>query len=57
MSQFLEVKLTRIPREQNAAVDQLARSASSDEPNEKFEVIQQLSIQTMEVNSIETETC
>ena len=57
MSQFLEVKLTCIPREQNVAANQLARLASSDEPNEKFKVVQQSSIQTMEVNPIETETC
>jgi ribonuclease HI len=39
MSRFHEVKLTRIPREQNAVADQLARSASSNEPNVELEVI------------------
>jgi hypothetical protein len=56
MSKFQEVRLTCILREQNVAADQLARLASLDEPNEKFKVVQQSSIQTMDVNSIETET-
>ena len=56
MSRFHEVKLTRIPKEQNEAADQLAKSASSNEPNDELEVIQQSSIQAIEVNPIETET-
>jgi ribonuclease HI len=57
MSRFHEVKLTRIPREQNAVADQLARSALSNEPNDELEVVQQSSIQAIEVNPIEAETC
>ena len=57
ISRFHEVKLTRIPKEQNEAADQLAKSASSNEPNDELEVIQQSSIQAIEVNSIETEIC
>uniref|UniRef100_A0A2N9ES18 Uncharacterized protein n=1 Tax=Fagus sylvatica TaxID=28930 RepID=A0A2N9ES18_FAGSY len=38
MSKFHEVKLTRIPREQNTVVDQLARSMSSNELNDEIEV-------------------
>ena len=57
MSRFHEVKLTRIPREQNAAADQLARSTSSNEPNDDLEVVQQSSIQVIEVNPTEIETC
>ncbi len=56
ISRFEEVKLTRIPREQNTTADQLARSASADEPNNEFEVIQQSSIQKIEVNLVDTET-
>ncbi len=57
MSRFHEVKLTRIPREQNAAADQLARSTTSNEPNAELEVVQRSSIRAMEVNLVETETC
>ena len=39
INRFHEVKLTRILREQNTAADQLARSASSNEPNDELEVI------------------
>jgi ribonuclease HI len=39
MSQFQEVKLTRIPQEQNTTIDQLAKSASSDGSNDKMEVM------------------
>ena len=47
MSRSHEVKLTRIPKEQNVAVDQLARSASSNEPNDELDVVQQSSIQAI----------
>ena len=57
MSRLHEVKLTRIPREQNTAADQLARSTSSNEPNDELEVIRHSSLQTIEENPIETETC
>jgi ribonuclease HI len=40
MSRFHEVKLTRIPQEQNVVADQLARLASSNEPNDDLEVVQ-----------------
>jgi ribonuclease HI len=56
MSRFHEVKLTRIPREQNTAADQLARSVSSSEPNEELEVVRHSSLQTIEVNPVETKT-
>jgi hypothetical protein len=54
--QFREVKLRRIPREQNAAVDQLARSTSLDESNNKTEIVRQSSIQAIELNPIDVET-
>uniref|UniRef100_A0A2N9G5B1 RNA-directed DNA polymerase n=1 Tax=Fagus sylvatica TaxID=28930 RepID=A0A2N9G5B1_FAGSY len=57
IGRFDEVKLTRIPREQNTAADQLAKSASSDEPNDEVEVVRHSSLQATEVNPIETETC
>ena len=57
MNKFDEVRLTRIPREQNTAADQLVRSASSNEPNEELEVVQHSSLQSIEVNPVETETC
>ena len=47
MSRSHEVKLTRIPKEQNVAVDQLARSASSNELNDELDVVQQSSIQAI----------
>uniref|UniRef100_A0A2N9ERH4 Uncharacterized protein n=1 Tax=Fagus sylvatica TaxID=28930 RepID=A0A2N9ERH4_FAGSY len=53
---FHEVKLTRIPREQNTAADQLARSVSSSKPNEELEVVRHSSLQTIEVNPVETKT-
>ena len=56
MSQFREVKLNHIPREQNTATDQLAKSASSDASNDETEVIKQSNIQTIEVNPINVET-
>ncbi len=54
---FDELKLTRIPREQNTAADQLARSASSNESNDEVEVVRHSSLQTIEVNPIETKNC
>jgi hypothetical protein len=57
MSKFHVVKLTRIPQKQNATVDQLARSASSNEPNDELEVVQHSSLQAIEINPVETETC
>ena len=57
ISKFDEVKLTRISREQNTAADQLAKSASSNEPNDEVEVVRHSSLQTIEVNPIETENC
>uniref|UniRef100_A0A2N9GIS8 Integrase catalytic domain-containing protein n=1 Tax=Fagus sylvatica TaxID=28930 RepID=A0A2N9GIS8_FAGSY len=56
LGRFDEVKLTRIPREQNTAADQLAKSASSDEPNDEVEIVRHSSLQATEVNPIETET-
>ena len=56
ISQFQEVKLNRIPREQNIATDQLAKSASIDASNDVTEVVKQLSIQTIEVDPINIET-
>jgi ribonuclease HI len=40
MSRFQEVRLTRIPQEHNVVANQLARSASSNEPNDELEVVQ-----------------
>ena len=57
MSRFHEVKLTWIPREQNVAADQLARSALSNESNDELEVVQHSSLQAIEINPVETETC
>jgi ribonuclease HI len=56
ISQFWEVKLNRIPREQNTTADQLAKSASSDASNDETGVVKQSSIQTIEVNPINVET-
>ena len=53
ISQFREVKLHRIPREQNAATDQLAKTASSDD---EIEIVRRSSIQTIEINPIDVET-
>jgi hypothetical protein len=56
MSRFQEIKLTHIPREQNTDADQLARLALLSEPNGELEVVTQSSIQTIEVNPVDTET-
>jgi hypothetical protein len=56
MSQFLEVKLNRIPREQNTAADQLAKSASSAILNDDIRIIRRSSLQTAKVNPVHTET-
>ena len=56
ISQLWEVKLNHIPREQNTATDQLAKSASSDASNNETKVVKQSSIQTIEVNAINVET-
>jgi hypothetical protein len=56
MSQFREVKLNHIPQEQNMAADQLAKSASSIELDDKIEIVKQSSIQAIEVNPINIET-
>ena len=56
ISQFREAKLNRIPREQNTAVDQLAKSASLGESDDTMEIVRQSSIQAIEVNPINAET-
>jgi hypothetical protein len=56
MSQFREVKLNHIPRRQNTAIDQLAKSASSAELDDKIEIVRQLSLQAAEVNPINIKT-
>uniref|UniRef100_A0A2N9HZF6 Uncharacterized protein n=1 Tax=Fagus sylvatica TaxID=28930 RepID=A0A2N9HZF6_FAGSY len=48
ISQFREVKLSRIPREQNTEADQLAKSASSSTADNKIKVVQQSSLRTTE---------
>uniref|UniRef100_A0A2N9EIR5 RNase H type-1 domain-containing protein n=1 Tax=Fagus sylvatica TaxID=28930 RepID=A0A2N9EIR5_FAGSY len=48
ISQFREVKLNRIPREQNMDVDQLAKTASSTELDDKIEIVRQSSLQAIE---------
>ncbi len=39
INQFREVKLNRIPREQNTTANQLARSTSSDRSDDKTEIV------------------
>uniref|UniRef100_A0A2N9HRX3 Uncharacterized protein n=1 Tax=Fagus sylvatica TaxID=28930 RepID=A0A2N9HRX3_FAGSY len=56
ISQFREVKLSRIPREQNTEADQLAKSASSSTSDDKIKVVQQSSLQTTEMNPVHAET-
>jgi ribonuclease HI len=56
ISQFREVKLSRIPREQNAEADQLAKSASSSTADDKIKVVNQSSLQATEMNPVHAET-
>ena len=56
MSQFWEVKLNRIPQEQNTATNQLAKSASSAILNNDIIIVRQSSLKTTEVNLVHTET-
>uniref|UniRef100_A0A2N9HAM0 Uncharacterized protein n=1 Tax=Fagus sylvatica TaxID=28930 RepID=A0A2N9HAM0_FAGSY len=55
ISQFREVRLCRVPREQNTEADQLAKSASSSTVDDKIKTVQQSSLQTTKVNPIHTE--
>ena len=55
ISQFREVRLSRIPREQNTEADQLAKSASSSISDDQVKIVKQSSLQTTEVNPIHTE--
>jgi ribonuclease HI len=55
MSQFREVRLNRIPREQNTEADQLAKSASSSTADDKIKIVQQSSLQAIEMNLVHTE--
>ena len=55
MSQFREVKLNRIPREKNTTADQLAKSASMTELEDKIEIVRQSILQAIEVNPINIE--
>uniref|UniRef100_A0A2N9EQY5 Uncharacterized protein n=1 Tax=Fagus sylvatica TaxID=28930 RepID=A0A2N9EQY5_FAGSY len=55
ISQFREVRLCRVPREQNTEADQLAKSASSSTADDKIKTVQQSSLQTTEVNPIHAE--
>uniref|UniRef100_A0A2N9F4Z3 Uncharacterized protein n=1 Tax=Fagus sylvatica TaxID=28930 RepID=A0A2N9F4Z3_FAGSY len=48
ISQFHEVRLCRVPREQNTEADQLAKSASSSTADDKIKTVQQSSLQTTE---------
>uniref|UniRef100_A0A2N9F6A6 RNase H type-1 domain-containing protein n=1 Tax=Fagus sylvatica TaxID=28930 RepID=A0A2N9F6A6_FAGSY len=50
IGQFREVRLSRIPREQNTGADQLAKSASSSTANDKIKIVQQSSLQAIEMN-------
>uniref|UniRef100_A0A2N9G960 Reverse transcriptase domain-containing protein n=1 Tax=Fagus sylvatica TaxID=28930 RepID=A0A2N9G960_FAGSY len=52
ISQFREVKLSRIPREQNTEADQLAKSASSSIADDQIKVVQQSSLQATEMNPV-----
>jgi hypothetical protein len=56
IGRFQEVKLNRIPREQNMAADQLAKSASSIESDDNIKIVRQSSLQAIEVNPINKET-
>ncbi len=55
ISQFREVRLSRIPREQNTEADQLAKSASSSTADDKIKIVQQSSLQATEMNPVHTE--
>ena len=55
ISQFREVRLSRIPREQNTEANQLAKSASSSTADEKIKIVQQSSLQATEMNPVHTE--
>uniref|UniRef100_A0A2N9HNT3 Uncharacterized protein n=1 Tax=Fagus sylvatica TaxID=28930 RepID=A0A2N9HNT3_FAGSY len=55
ISQFCEVRLCRVPREQNTEADQLAKSAPSSTADDKIKTVHQSSLQTTEVNPIHTE--
>uniref|UniRef100_A0A2N9FQJ5 Uncharacterized protein n=1 Tax=Fagus sylvatica TaxID=28930 RepID=A0A2N9FQJ5_FAGSY len=55
ISQFREVRLCRVPREQNTEADQLAKSASSSTVDDKIKTVQQSSLQTTKMNPIHTE--
>uniref|UniRef100_A0A2N9ERC7 RNA-directed DNA polymerase n=1 Tax=Fagus sylvatica TaxID=28930 RepID=A0A2N9ERC7_FAGSY len=55
ISQFQEVRLSRIPREQNTKADQLAKSASSLTADDKIKIVQQSSLQATEMNPVHTE--
>ena len=50
------MKLSHILREQNTTANQLAKSALSNESNDKTEVARQSSIQIIEENTIDVET-
>uniref|UniRef100_A0A2N9G7Y6 Uncharacterized protein n=1 Tax=Fagus sylvatica TaxID=28930 RepID=A0A2N9G7Y6_FAGSY len=56
MGQFQEVKLSRIPREQNKETDQLAKQALSSSSDDKIKIVQQSSLQATEMNPVHTET-
>jgi hypothetical protein len=56
ISQFQEVKLSRIPREQNTEADQLAKSASSSTADDQIKVVQKSSLQAIEMNPVHIET-
>ena len=55
ISQFREVRLSRIPREQNTEADQLAKSASSSTSDDQIKIVKQSSLQATEVNPVHTE--
>ena len=56
MNQFQEVKLKRIPWEQNTVADQLAKTASLIELDNKIKIVKQSSLQMIKVNPINIET-
>uniref|UniRef100_A0A2N9GZZ4 Uncharacterized protein n=1 Tax=Fagus sylvatica TaxID=28930 RepID=A0A2N9GZZ4_FAGSY len=55
IGQFREVRLSRIPREQNTEADQLAKSASTTIVDYKIKIVKHSSLQTTEVNPVHTE--
>lgn len=50
---FQEVNITRIPREQNMAANQLAKLALPEEPDDIIDIIKFSSIEGIETNPVD----